>query len=418
MSAFYDLADLVLVPSGYKSGKIYAQKPLTTDGQLTFTRASTATRVNASGLIETVASGVPRLDYLGSSCPKLQLEPQRSNLQIWSEQHDNANWAKLNLTVSANQGTAPDGTATADLVYPSTGVTNVQNYNSQTKFGLTIGASYTQSVFLKSSGFTWAIVDNANGASGAWFNLVNGTIGTVVAGSTAKIENYGNGWYRCSVTSAPGGTTGYGDYRLASADNNDNVTANGTNGILAWGFQFELGAYGTSYVKTEAATVTRLADAAFKASASSVLSNSTGTLFLEVERQGASGADPENLIFTSDTSLSNFVNIVFSPASNRYRAQVRQGGTTTGSAEASSAYTGKIKIAAAWAANDLVLYINGVLQATDTSVTIPSATFNSFGLGSYYDGAYGPDTFRGKYSQSLIFKTRLTNAQLAELTTL
>jgi hypothetical protein len=54
MSAFYDLASLVVVPSGYKSGKIYAQKPLTTDGQLTFSRASTATRVNASGLIETV----------------------------------------------------------------------------------------------------------------------------------------------------------------------------------------------------------------------------------------------------------------------------------------------------------------------------------------------------------------------------
>ncbi len=57
MSAFYDQASLVVVPSGYKSGKIYAQKPLTTDGQLTFTRASTATRVNASGLIEMAKEG-------------------------------------------------------------------------------------------------------------------------------------------------------------------------------------------------------------------------------------------------------------------------------------------------------------------------------------------------------------------------
>jgi hypothetical protein len=67
---FYDLASLVVVPSGYKASKVYAQKPLTTDGQLTFSRASTATRVNASGLIEEVASNVPRLDYLGSSCPR------------------------------------------------------------------------------------------------------------------------------------------------------------------------------------------------------------------------------------------------------------------------------------------------------------------------------------------------------------
>jgi hypothetical protein len=50
---FYDLASLVVVPSGYKSGKIYAQKPLTTDGQLTFTRSNdTATRVGPDGLIE------------------------------------------------------------------------------------------------------------------------------------------------------------------------------------------------------------------------------------------------------------------------------------------------------------------------------------------------------------------------------
>jgi hypothetical protein len=79
MSVFYDLASLVLVPSGYKASKVYAQKPLTADGQLTFSRASTATRVNASGLVETVASNVPRLDYLGSTCPKLLLEPQRRN---------------------------------------------------------------------------------------------------------------------------------------------------------------------------------------------------------------------------------------------------------------------------------------------------------------------------------------------------
>ena len=61
MSQFYDQASLVMVPSGYKAGKVYSQKPLSTDGELTFSRASTATRINASGLIESVASDVPRL---------------------------------------------------------------------------------------------------------------------------------------------------------------------------------------------------------------------------------------------------------------------------------------------------------------------------------------------------------------------
>jgi hypothetical protein len=86
-------ASLILVPSAIKTGEVLVQKPLPNkfadetgnyDGNdpqgsanLTFTRASTATRVNSSGLIETVASNVPRLDYLGSSCPRLLLEPQR-----------------------------------------------------------------------------------------------------------------------------------------------------------------------------------------------------------------------------------------------------------------------------------------------------------------------------------------------------
>ena len=94
MSVFYDLASLVLVPSGYKASKVYAQNPLTADGQLTFSRASTATRVNASGLIETVASNVPRLDYLGSTCPKSQLDPQRVNSALYSSEFDNAAWTK------------------------------------------------------------------------------------------------------------------------------------------------------------------------------------------------------------------------------------------------------------------------------------------------------------------------------------
>ena len=52
--SLYDDASLIAYPSGYKESKIYAQKPVSGTGDLTFTRASSATRVNAEGLIETV----------------------------------------------------------------------------------------------------------------------------------------------------------------------------------------------------------------------------------------------------------------------------------------------------------------------------------------------------------------------------
>ena len=51
--SFYDDASLIVYPSGYKESKIYAQKPVNGTGDLTFTRASSATRVNEQGLIET-----------------------------------------------------------------------------------------------------------------------------------------------------------------------------------------------------------------------------------------------------------------------------------------------------------------------------------------------------------------------------
>jgi len=38
MSSFYDDASLVVIPSGYKTSKVYAEKPTDGSGDLTFTR--------------------------------------------------------------------------------------------------------------------------------------------------------------------------------------------------------------------------------------------------------------------------------------------------------------------------------------------------------------------------------------------
>ena len=59
----YDKASLVHIPSGYKSGTLYNVLPNDADGDFDFTRASTATRVDENGLIETIATGTPRLNY-------------------------------------------------------------------------------------------------------------------------------------------------------------------------------------------------------------------------------------------------------------------------------------------------------------------------------------------------------------------
>ena len=56
-------------------------KPLPFD----FTRASTATTLNRQGLIETVPSGKPRIDFLDNTNGHLLLEPSRTNFLTYSE---------------------------------------------------------------------------------------------------------------------------------------------------------------------------------------------------------------------------------------------------------------------------------------------------------------------------------------------
>jgi hypothetical protein len=361
-------------------------------------------------------ANVPRLDYLGSSCPRLILEGQRTNSQTFSEQHNNAVWTKFNLTVSQNAGTSPDGYTNADLVYPDTGVVNVQNYNSQTRGGLTSGASYTQSVFLKASGFTWAIVDNVSGSAGAnftSFNVANGTIGTTGAGATAKIENYGNGWYRCSLT-ATTAATGSPNIFMWTARANDTIeyTGNGTNGTFLYGCQLEAGAYATSYIPTLGSASTRGSDAASKTSATALIGQTEGTLFAEIDLNlaGSNVGYYALQVYDSAASPTFSKGAYIELYQGKVYGYVRN--TTVQCEIISSTYADntRLKIAIAYKANDFALYVNGVQIGTDTSGSLPSV-LNSLSL-HYSAGTQQASPL----SQALLFKTRLSNADLAALT--
>jgi hypothetical protein len=380
MSAFYDLASLVVVPSGYKSGKVYAQKPLTTDGQLAFTRASTATRVNASGLIEAVASGVPRLDYLGSTCPKLLLEPQRTNLTTYSEQFDNADWQKRSgSSITSNYGISPDGTQNADRVVYSAGDGYIWKGISPTA-----STTYTISVYAKGTGTIQ-------------FNFFDGT-----SGFTSNTFTLTSGWARYSYTVTTNSVTTFGDAGFFVPQTCE-----------IWGAQLEAGAYATSYVKTEAAAVTRLADAASKTGISSLIGQTEGAFFAELTFQ--SGAIPIFIGSSVSGSASEATYIEFDGST--MVSWIYKGGVLQAQMSASGFTNGQnFKLAVGYKLNDFALYVNGVQRATDTSGDV-STSLTNLTLNTY---PLIPSTFQynGKYAQFLLFKTRLTNAQLAELTAL
>lgn len=95
-SALLQQASLLFIPSGYKAGVAYSALPNNGNGDLTWSRNSTAYRTQSNGNIGSVAANVPRLSYMYGSCPAALLEPQRTNLVFPS-----ANGSTQTRTVTA-----------------------------------------------------------------------------------------------------------------------------------------------------------------------------------------------------------------------------------------------------------------------------------------------------------------------------
>jgi hypothetical protein len=198
-----------------------------------------------------MGANVPRIDYSGGGCPSILVEPQRTNLALYSEQFDNASWIKFGSTsVTPNTALSPDGTLNADTV-----ITSGSSVVRQTLL-LSLNTVYTYSVFVKKTNYDLFGFQNLVNGSGvkSIFNLSNGTVDTQGIGHTASIINYTNGWYRCVITFNAGIST-LNIFDL-SADGNSTTLRT----FYCYGAMSELGSYATSYIKTTTASVTRNAD--------------------------------------------------------------------------------------------------------------------------------------------------------------
>lgn len=225
----------------------------TVDPRITFTRASTATRTNAKGLIESVASGAPRIDYdpITGVCKGLLIEEARTNLLLRSEEFDNASWAKINVTVTANAATAPDGAVTADKVVVNDTISSTGAYLSQGVTKAATATTYTLSYYAKAAekgGLRIYVCDSATSANfaNASFNLITGAVsvaastgGTFTAASATPATDCGNGWYRCTLTFTSGTETNLAIRPIVLNSDGTSFTGDGTSGIYIWGAQLE-----------------------------------------------------------------------------------------------------------------------------------------------------------------------------------
>ena len=372
-------ASLVLTPNAVKTSKLYSIIPSNGNGDMTVVRATTATRVNSSGLIENVAANVPRLNYDGS-CPSILVEPLRTNLVLNSEMFADAYWSKTNsATITANVDVSPAGTLTADRLTAGASLSQIQSV-----VAVVSGSVYTVSV---------------------WIKRITGT-GQVYLRSIENINTpitITNDWVRYSLTTTA--TSINGRIGVALQTSGDVVSI--------WGAQLELGAYLTSYVPTVATSVTRNADVITRNNiyTNGLITSLGGTWFIELNNNlSLTRTISGNGIWIGDdnttSTLGNSFNIRHNGGTARLSINKAVAGTLTG---LYTTLTNTVKIAIDWNGTTADVFVNGVKVVTGTSFTTTNMEFlNTDGVGGV-----------PKYIKSMIlFPKPLTDAECIALTTL
>ena len=411
---------LAMIPSGYKASKVYSVLPESGVGDFDFTRATTATRVNSSGLIEEMAINVPRLEYplidgVVNGCPSLKLEPQRTNLITYSETITaGSTWQAVNLDSVINSIISPDGTLNGTkLIKNQIGTSS--SWIRQRPV-VVIGENYTFSIFGKIGNKSILNITYYDATSGdRFFNFDLSTqsiTGNGLSNSTyvdSGIENYGNGWYRCYVVIEAQNTTPQAQVSLGE----NRVNSQG-DFIYVWGADFQNGTYPTSYIKSNSgSTVTRNAETCDGAGDAATFNSSEGVLMAEIS---ALADDLTNrTIALSDGTTSNTVRIQYLTISNAIWATVTNigaGGNQAILQYTSSDITINSKISLKYKANDFSLWVNGFEVATDTSgVTFSANTLNTF----QFDRGNGAEDFYGNTKQIQYYNSALTYSELEKI---
>ena len=350
---------------------------------------------------------VPRLTYQngGGGCPSLLLEKQSTNLFTYSEQMDNSDWFKNNLTITANSTTSPDGTQNADLLDDGTASSTQHWIYQGTSFSNS--TAYTISFYAKYVSRKYMAVNIYNGSTSQYvvYDIQNGSVYGSTGDVTASMTSVGNGWYRVVYTRTMS-ASGSPNFRIAMADDTGNETYTGSNKqVYLWGMQCEASSYPTSYIVSTSSSATRVADACFKTGISSLIGQSEGTIFVDYFYLNNStdditiGIDGNNgkFIWFRGNGVQFYGNsgvLLFSTTSTRVQGS-------------------RYKIAFVYGQSDFRLYVNGsaVGNATTGTFTGTFDDFRFFPVGGAFENS-------NSFNQITLFPTKLTNAELASLTTI
>jgi hypothetical protein len=389
MANLLDSASILLTPTAYDNGSILAIQPSDGSGDMTFSRGSSATRVNEQGLIEDVASNLPRIDYT-DGCGSLLLEPQSTNLLPYSE--DFSFWNQSGVSIISNSAISPDGTLNADKITATTVDPASFIFTNVT------ATEHTFSFYYKGEA-------NSIGKEARvlfWF------IGTATGTDLSVPFTVTGDWQRFESQITP---TGAGTLALRIDFPADDAVV-GDYGYL-WGAQLEENSYASSYIPTQGAISTRLQDIATNSGNASLINSEQGTLYAEIE--ALTSTQVATIMISISNGSTNAIKFGYQQGANVFFVE------STGTTNSIGIYSEPInpltysKVALSYKENDVKLYINGSLEAIDTSFTaFAPDILNTLN----FDSGTSAFKFNGKIKELAVYPTTLTDAQLIELTTI
>ena len=392
---------------------------ISTNGSYDFTITTTASTdiCRVQGNIDFIGSidKVSVKEYLGQSvvpnsgCGSWLFESQSTNLITQSELFSDSYWTKQQITITQNATISPSGLIDASMISED----NTNNYH-RIRRNISLSVDATLSIFAKKGTndkfLLWS------GLNGVGFDLTLGTINNVSGlnpPSSSSIKDFGNGWYRCSITD-----NSISAFEVFSLQDFSGFIYQGssTNNFYIWGAQLEQQTYATSYIPTsgQANGVTRNQDVCINGGSLATINSTSGTLYFEGAALSNDGTS--RYISISDGTLSNAIKIYyFLSGGFVFFQKLVNGVRTTNVNTTSITKTDFNKIAIRYNSTEFNVFANGVniLNNADANVFAPN-TLNTL----HFTDANGiSNNFFGKTKCLAVFPY-LTDSELTELTTI
>ena len=370
-------------------------------------------QVSGTPLLRTAAINEPRLEYDASGNPLgLLIEEARSNVLLHSEEMTNAVWVSEfgNYgSIASSSLASPAGTGSFKLIAAT-------NNGRQARLqAVNQSGNKVISIFAKAGEYSvLQISDAIDAANYTNFDLANGVIGSS-GGYTVKMEDAGNGWYRCSCYDNFSINMNFVRFSVVQSPSSPRVesfSGNGSDGIYLWGAQIETGAFPTSYIPTSGSTVTRAKDIASLPVEKFAYNQDQGSIVCHFNYFFESGNSKRTYEF-SDALSANVIRMLDHNNVNQLQANVKFGGAgVAGILINAPTMLSGVKTFQSYKLNGYSGGADGTLAGTDSNGALPIG-INKLSIGS---NRVGGATMNGHITSLQYYPKKLTNEELELLT--